>query len=66
MTDNVGDVSGFCAPLEFSVYDGSARLGRYVQNGPKEFKAFDENGRPLGNFRNKARMLRAIRRGARS
>jgi hypothetical protein len=52
-------------PIEHSVYIGRERLGRYLQNGPKKYEAFDANERPLGNFRIRARMLAAIRRSAR-
>jgi hypothetical protein len=52
-------------PIEHSLYFGRERLGRYVQTGPKKYKAFDANDRPLGNFRVRARMLAAIRRSAR-
>ncbi len=51
-------------PIEHSVYIGRERLGRYLQNGPKKFKAFDANGRLLGNFRVRKRMLTAIRKAA--
>jgi hypothetical protein len=67
-----GTVSAACEkrrrfkPLNYSVYIGRERLGRYVQTGPKKYGAFDADGRPLGNFRVRKRMLAAIRRSARS
>jgi hypothetical protein len=53
-------------PIEHSVYIGRERLGRYVQSGPKKYRAFAANDRPLGNFRVHARVLAAIRKAARS
>jgi hypothetical protein len=53
-------------PIEQSVYIGRERLGRFVQSGPRKYKAFDADDRPLGNFRVCKRMLAAIRRSARS
>jgi hypothetical protein len=55
-------------PLEYSVYVGRERLGRYVQVDRRKYKAFDANDRPLGNFRVRAGALAAIRkaRGKRS
>jgi hypothetical protein len=52
-------------PIEHSVYIGRQRLGRYVQTGRKNFKAFDAYDRPLGSFRVRARALAAIRKAAR-
>lgn len=52
--------------VEHSVYLGRERLGRYVQTDRRQFKVFDANDRPLGNFRVRARALAAIRKAARS
>ena len=68
-----GTVSATCEkrrrskPLNYSVYIGRERLGRYVLTSRKKIKAFDANDRLLGNFRVLARALAAIRkaRGAR-
>ena len=51
-------------PIEHSVYIGRERLGRYAQTDRKKYKAFDANGRLLGNFRVRKRMLAAIRKAA--
>jgi hypothetical protein len=48
-------------PIKHSVYIGREMLGRYVQSG-KKIKAFDASGRPLGDFRVRARALVAIRK----
>ena len=45
-----------------SLYFGRERLGRYVQIDHKQFKAFDQHDRFLGNFRKRARALAAIRK----
>jgi hypothetical protein len=52
--------------VEHSVYLGRERLGRYVQTGPKKYKAFDAYDRPLGNFRVRARALAAIDKARRA
>jgi hypothetical protein len=67
-----GTVSAACEkrrrfkPLNYSVYIGRERLGRYVQTDREKFKAFDANDRPLGNFRVRARALAAIRKARRA
>jgi hypothetical protein len=53
------------APIEYAVYIARERLGRYVQNGPKKFKAFDAD-RLLSGFRVRAMALAAIRKAMRS
>jgi hypothetical protein len=52
--------------IQHAVYIGRERLGRYVQVGPRKYKAFDAKDQPLGNFRVRARVLAAIRKAARS
>lgn len=44
-----------------SVYLGRRRLGRFVRLGRQEYLAFDQQDRPLGNFRRLKQTLRAIR-----
>jgi hypothetical protein len=53
-------------PIQHWVYIGRERLGRYVQAGPRKYKAFDAKDRPLGNFRVHATVPAAIRKAARS
>ena len=49
-------------PIEYSLYFGRERLGRYVKIDRKTFKAFDSKNRGLGSFRTRARALGAIRK----
>jgi hypothetical protein len=49
-------------PIDHSLYYGRERLGRYLQIDRKRFRAFDALDRPLGNFRVRARALKAIRK----
>jgi hypothetical protein len=49
-------------PIEYSLYFGRERLGRYVKLDRKTFKAFDSKNRRLGTFRTRARALGAIRK----
>jgi hypothetical protein len=59
---NTRDVRKRQKAVYHSLYIGRERLGRYVQLGRKQFKAFDALDRPLGNFRVRTRALAAIRK----
>lgn len=47
-------------PLEYSVYFGRARLGRFVRSGEREYQAFDRDDRSLGIFRKRKQALHSI------
>jgi hypothetical protein len=53
-------------PVNGSVYVGRLRLGKLTQIEQRKFCAFDADDRLLGNFRIRARALKAIRKAARS
>jgi hypothetical protein len=53
-------------PIKGAVYVGRLRLGKFAQLKQRKFRAFDADDRLLGNFRNRARALKAIRKAAKA
>lgn len=47
-------------PLNYSVYFGRERLGRFIRSGEQEFLAFDRDDRTLGTFRKQKQAVHAI------